>query len=399
MRPTSHSTLYNWGIALGDLARHTTNTVRARALWKEACGKYRAAVECDAARSQSTQALNNWGLALQQLATLSLQGEKFGLLADAVERFREAIRRDPGFHRAVYNLGTIMYALSELAGRRRKGTGGAATATPNGNGNGNGGDAEEHATETSSNGSNGGAGSTGHVSATSSSPERFQTAAALYICCAQALDPRPVYASSLRMVRRALPLPALVAGHLLVAPPVIPVAPGGCWRRRWFMLDHEAFWTAAENEKGEEEPNDVGSGSFGALGAWASIPRPKPSRGLADVPENNPGMSRGTAAMSSRASTIAGADVAAAKDRPWGVHVHMEEVSTVAPCADASLPSPDRGFYVGLRNGRGHFFVAESVASRDLWVDALTLVQAVASRGRGANMRVELRQRAETAAP
>jgi hypothetical protein len=44
LRPNSHSTLYNWGIALGDRARASANTTRARGLWLEACEKYRAAV-------------------------------------------------------------------------------------------------------------------------------------------------------------------------------------------------------------------------------------------------------------------------------------------------------------------------------------------------------------------
>ena len=123
-RPRSHSTLYNWGIALGDRARMSADAPTARQLWGEACDKYRAAVECDVAKTQSTQALNNWGLALQQLATVSRErDEKRRRLLAAVGRFREAIRRDPSFHRAVYNLGTIMYALSEMA-RKHRGEGG-----------------------------------------------------------------------------------------------------------------------------------------------------------------------------------------------------------------------------------------------------------------------------------
>ena len=119
LRANSISTLYNWGIALGDRARlkgDAGDAVEARAMWRQACEKYRAAVECDASRTQSTQALNNWGLALQQMATLERDpGARERRLLAAVGRFREAIRRDPGFHRAVYNLGTIMYALSERA--------------------------------------------------------------------------------------------------------------------------------------------------------------------------------------------------------------------------------------------------------------------------------------------
>ena len=134
LRGDSISTLYNWGIALGDRARlkgDAGDKVEARAMWGQACEKYRAAVECDVARTQSTQALNNWGLALQQMSSLERDPEKrTARLLAAVGRFREAIRRDPGFHRAVYNLGTIMYALSERAGRGQGGGGGGGGGAP-----------------------------------------------------------------------------------------------------------------------------------------------------------------------------------------------------------------------------------------------------------------------------
>lgn len=360
-------------------------------------------MECDAARTSGTQALNNWGLALQQVATLCLsQEDKTARLEAAVGRFREAIRRDPGFHRAVYNLGTIMYALSEQAGRRRKaaGTGsvaGTAAATAAGPGSGSG-----TAAVASSGGATGSAGGGGGASTQSShrqsvqsqSAAELQTAAALYICCARASDSRPVYVSSLRLVRHTLPLPALAAGSLLVAPPKLPVAPSSCWRRRWFMLDHEAFWTGAGESSegggpagtggggvgrwgGSGGSGDVGGAGLGALGVWASVPRPRAHRGLADAPED---------AATSGAASGAGAG----GEGPWGFHIHMEEVATVAPCADASLPSPGYGFFVGLKSGRGHFFVAPSEAARESWVDALTLVQAIASRGRGARLQAEL---------
>ena len=179
------------GIALGDRARASTNTTRAKTLWLEACDKYRAAVACDVAQTQSTQALNNWGLALQQVAMLTLsQDEKTARLSAAVQRFREAIRRDPGFHRAVYNLGTIMYALSELKQVGRRGKVASEKKTSGG------GDDGEGRNEIS--------------------VEELQSSAAQYICCAQAMNSRPVYSSSLRLVRHALPLPALAAGSLLV---------------------------------------------------------------------------------------------------------------------------------------------------------------------------------------
>jgi len=59
-------------------------------------------------------------------------------------------------------------------------------------------------------------------------------------------------------------------------------------------------------------------------------------------------------------------------------------------CADASLPRPGHGFRVGLRDGRGHFFVARSEAEREGWVDALTLARALVCGGRGDALRREL---------
>ena len=144
LRRRSHATLYNWGIALGDLARGAArrDPAEARRHWLEACERYRAAVEADDARGAgSAQALNNWGLALGALASDADDAkakaatttspassssspestrafESARLLRAAVARFREAIRRDPTFHRAAYNLGTIVYALAERAAAR-----------------------------------------------------------------------------------------------------------------------------------------------------------------------------------------------------------------------------------------------------------------------------------------
>ena len=137
----------------------------------------------------------------------------------------------------MYNLGTIMYALSELVGRRQVGRGvevgaGVVSKTPS-----------ETPSET-------GTGldlkSGGEARAGGMSTRELQTVAAMYICCAQATNSRPVYASSLRLVRHTLPLPALAVGALLVAPPKLAVAPASCWSQRWFNLDHEAFWTTGE---------------------------------------------------------------------------------------------------------------------------------------------------------
>ena len=56
------------------------------------------------------QALNNWGLVLQELSTMGSERERPGLVAASVARFRRAIRLRPEFDRACYNLGTVCYS-------------------------------------------------------------------------------------------------------------------------------------------------------------------------------------------------------------------------------------------------------------------------------------------------
>ena len=61
-------------------------------------------------RGQSPQALNNWGLVLQDLASLRAPSERAAYLARSVAKFRRATRAHPAFDRACYNLGTVLYA-------------------------------------------------------------------------------------------------------------------------------------------------------------------------------------------------------------------------------------------------------------------------------------------------
>lgn len=51
------------------------------------------------------QALNNWGLVLQDLASLRPRAEKGLFLGRSLCKFRQAIRMYPDFDRACYNLG------------------------------------------------------------------------------------------------------------------------------------------------------------------------------------------------------------------------------------------------------------------------------------------------------
>lgn len=56
------------------------------------------------------QALNNWGLVLQELSTMRAPLERVLLVQQSVAKFRRAIRLRPEFDRACYNLGTVYYA-------------------------------------------------------------------------------------------------------------------------------------------------------------------------------------------------------------------------------------------------------------------------------------------------
>ena len=403
LRANSISTLYNWGIALGDRARlkgDAGDAVEARAMWRQACEKYRAAVECDASRTQSTQALNNWGLALQQMATLERDpGARERRLLAAVGRFREAIRRDPGFHRAVYNLGTIMYALSERArGHGGRDTRGARSEHANSSASNHTEDSNAQHTEDASSSSTT---LLGAVEVAPTSADELQTAAAMYICCAQASGARTVYAASLRLVRHTLPLPALRAGTLTTAPPGLGVATAHSWRRRWFVLDHEALWT------GESWPADVGGvghrdggrvrglDAFGAIGAWnraATLP-PWGDSDSTNLEDADTDRERREERRARRRRRAQAADVTLVEGAhggsPWGVHVKTCDVACAQPCEEASLPAGS-AFVVRMADGSSHYFVCDDVAAREGWVDALTLVQHVAARGRGEALRAEL---------
>ena len=136
IEPGAHAVLYNWGIALGDRAERATRASgeeeegKARRLWDEAIDKYERAERSEematVSTQQATQGLNNLGLAYQSRAacvdyasrassleaTQKAREERVKYLSSAVRKFRRAMRMDPGFDRATYNLGTAVYALS-----------------------------------------------------------------------------------------------------------------------------------------------------------------------------------------------------------------------------------------------------------------------------------------------
>ncbi|KAG8661972.1 hypothetical protein MANES_01G051700v8 [Manihot esculenta] len=156
--PTLHDAFYNWAIAISDRAKMRGRTKEAEELWKQATKNYEKAVQLN---WNSPQALNNWGLALQELSAIVPAREKQKIVRTAISKFRAAIQLQFDFHRAIYNLGTVLYGLAEDTLR----TGGATNPKD-------------------------------------VSPNELYSQSAIYIAAAHALKPNySVYSSALRLVR------------------------------------------------------------------------------------------------------------------------------------------------------------------------------------------------------
>ncbi|CAM6045002.1 unnamed protein product [Sphagnum compactum] len=197
--PSLHEAFYNWAIAISDRAKIRGRTKEAEELWKQACDKYEQAVQLN---WNSPQALNNWGLALQELGAIVPLKEKRAIVKKGIRKFRAAIQLRFDFHRAVYNLGTVLYGLAEDTSRSGQ---------------------KRNPKELV--------------------PADLYSLSAVYIAAAHALKPDyPVYRGALRLVRSMLPLPYMKSGWLKIAPPGNPLAPHCDWMRLWFVLDHEALY-------------------------------------------------------------------------------------------------------------------------------------------------------------
>ncbi|GAV68723.1 TOM20_plant domain-containing protein [Cephalotus follicularis] len=196
--PTLHDAYYNWAIAISDRAKMRGRTKEAEELWKQATKNYEKAVQLN---WNSPQALNNWGLALQELSAIVPAREKQTIVRTAISKFRAAIQLQFDFHRAIYNLGTVLYGLAEDTLR----TGGSASAK--------------------------------HIS-----PNELYSQSAIYIAAAHSLKATySVYSSALRLVRSMLPLPYLKVGYLMAPPVGKLLAPHSDWKRSQFVLNHEGL--------------------------------------------------------------------------------------------------------------------------------------------------------------
>ncbi|CAL9223871.1 unnamed protein product [Arabidopsis halleri] len=206
--PTLYDAYYNWAIAISDRAKMRGRTKEAEELWEQATNNYEKAVQLN---WNSSQALNNWGLALQELSQIVPAREKEKVVRTAISKFRAAIRLQFDFHRAIYNLGTVLYGLAE------------DTLRTGGSGNGK-----------------------------DMPPGELYSQSAIYIAAAHSLKPSySVYSSALRLVRSMLPLPHLKVGYLTAAPVGNSLAPHSDWKRTEFELNHERLLQVLKPEPRE----------------------------------------------------------------------------------------------------------------------------------------------------
>ncbi len=112
LRAASHQALYNWGVALSDVARclKPSSPALAQACLNLASQKYAASLKHN---PSNPQALNNWGLVLQDLSgDCKESSSRQALVQQALEKFRAAIRTRPDFDRGCYNMGTVYYTYA-----------------------------------------------------------------------------------------------------------------------------------------------------------------------------------------------------------------------------------------------------------------------------------------------
>ncbi|KAJ0630788.1 putative protein O-GlcNAc transferase [Helianthus annuus] len=188
LNPALHDAYYNWAIAIADRAKLHGRTKEAEALWKQATKSYEKAVQL------------NWN-SPQELSAIVTAREKQTIVKTAISKFRAAIRLQFDFHRAIYNLGTVLYGLAEDTSR----TGVLVIGN-----------------EISSN--------------------ELYSQSAIYVAAAHALKPN-----------YSLPLPYLKVGYLTVPPVENPVAPHCDWKRFKFVLNHEGLQQIHDDE---EKTND-----------------------------------------------------------------------------------------------------------------------------------------------
>mmetsp|Transcript_15153 Transcript_15153/g.32883 ORF Transcript_15153/g.32883 Transcript_15153/m.32883 type:complete len:433 (-) Transcript_15153:285-1583(-) len=337
VRPSSHAALYNWGVALTDLARvvrmgstgpsqpseadsgmtavsssavpHVQLQMSPQACLALASQKYAQALKW---QPNNPQALNNWGLVLQEMSAHAQQhAERDRLVQCALEKFRCAIRMRPDFDRGCYNLGTVCYTYAstlqaELSAQYR----GIPANTLDSEG-------------------------LKQRQAKEAEIRTAFTTAAQYICLAYALQQhKDIYRKSLGVVRSMLPLPFLRAGHLLAPLPGTLGTSQEAWRRDWFVLDQASLRAASSME------TSLSSSISSGLVAMTQL------------------------------------HLSPSSDPP--LVIPLTDMYDVRRVDDVSLPA-GHALWVGLHSDPlGIYLIAEDAASADTWVDALLLCHYIA---------------------
>lgn len=393
--------LYNHGIALGDLARAAglKNTQEAYALWSEACVMYSLAVKAaigddclvvpgkgDAGNgtavsddtkspttriatydthvsSDTTRALNNWGLAAQQLAALaSNSDDRISLLLTACGRFRDALTSDPTFHRSIYNLGTVQYALSELAIRRQRRYESSVSVEEK--------IGIEKSFLSATRNDDVFASALGETS--SNDANELKTAAACYICIASASvsgtlkdadqSAADAYRNALRMVKNALPRPSLKCGWLR-----FDGDDGNVFYKTKFELNHHNF-QAVNDVLDVDVLTDSQEGS--GVDPWKTL----------DAVEPDTFFTKTCVAANSRGGA----------SNSTLISIPLRQIQRVVASDDVYTSYSGFGFSIRTET-RGYWFTVDTEAERDLWVDLIALVSSLVKRGGGENLGEELK--------
>lgn len=110
LKPDSSEAHNNWGLALSDLAK-TKFGNESETLLKEACKKYDKAIQL---KLDFYEAYYNWGNTLMELAKIKSGSEAEKLYNEAFEKFKRATQDKPDFYEAYSNWGLALMELAKI---------------------------------------------------------------------------------------------------------------------------------------------------------------------------------------------------------------------------------------------------------------------------------------------
>ena len=110
LKPDSSEAHNNWGLALMELAKIKYGR-EAEGLYKDACKKYDKATQN---KPDFYEAYNNWGSALRELAKIKSGSETEKLYKEAFEKYKLATLARPNFYGTYYNWGNALMDLAEI---------------------------------------------------------------------------------------------------------------------------------------------------------------------------------------------------------------------------------------------------------------------------------------------